>query len=82
MNISEIPCIDFYARRQAPLAMEPQFWTHCINACRQAGYTLDEIRCKVEDISFIYSVQLSIMEENGSFNRAMEEYPKMDGKLP
>ena len=82
MNISEIPCIDFYARRQAPLAMEPQFWTHCINACRQAGYTLDEIRCKVEDISFIYSVQLSIMEENGSFNRAMEEYPKMEGKLP
>lgn len=82
LNISEIPCIDFYARRQAPLAMEPQFWTHCISACRQAGYTLDEIRCKVEDISFIYSVQLSILEEKGSFNQALAEYPKLEGKLP
>lgn len=82
MNISDIPCIDFFARRQAPIAMEPRFWIHCINACRQAGYTLDEIRCKVEDISFIYSVRLSIMEDNSSFNRALEEYPKIEGKLP
>lgn len=81
MNISEIPCIDFFARRQAPLAMEPRFWTHCINACRQAGYSLDEIRCKVEDISFIYSVQLSIMDENGSFSQALKEFPSM-GRLP
>lgn len=82
MNISDIPCIDFFARRQAPIAMEPRFWTHCINACRQAGYTLDEIRCKVEDISFIYSVQLSIMGENSSFSQALGEYPLMEGKLP
>lgn len=82
MNISDIPCIDFFARKQASIAMEPRFWLHCINACQQAGYTLDEVRCKVEDISFIYSEKLSIMDEHGSFNQAMEEYAKMEEKLP
>ncbi len=57
MNISDIPCIDFFAKKQAPIAKEPQFWLHCINACRQAGYTVDEIQCKIEDISFIYGNQ-------------------------
>ena len=82
MNISDIPCIDFFARKQAPVAREPRFWLHCINACRQAGYTVDEIRCKVEDISFIYSDQLSIMDECGNFNQALVEYAKLEGKMP